>query len=90
MELSAKDMAANLFEAAKTTDGFKEFHPYELMTLEHAKQYQEMRTAVCFHFHKIWLKNKDVVQKVRPGIYIRVGGNKPLVSGKKGRMVMEF
>lgn len=85
-----KVVAELILDLAKNSDGKTEFKPMELLSKTEQFGYRSISCAIGFHFHCLYLKHRDVIQRVGKGRYIRIGGNKPIVSGTKGRRVMEF
>lgn len=90
VKMNVVEIADELFARAKQRTTRDEFHPRDLLDDLELIVAKEKMVAVCYHFHRTSVQAPSIVQKVRSGIYITVGGNQPIISKKGSRQVMEF
>lgn len=88
-EMSAVEIANVLYSRAKARTTRDEFRPFDLMAEQEQAEFAPMKVGICFQFHYVNLFCR-AMQKTKPGTYVVVGGDKPMLSGGKGRRVMEF
>ena len=88
-DMEAIEIANVLYGRAKARTTRDEFRPFDLMTEQEQAEFAPMKVGICFQFHQTNLEFK-AMQKTKPGTYVVVGGDKPMVYGTTGRKVMEF
>jgi hypothetical protein len=88
--MNAAEIADELFARAKQRTTRDEFHPRDLLTDIELVVAKQQMVAICYQFHRASVQTPGIVQKVRSGIYITVGGSNPVIKKTGSRQVMEF